>query len=83
MRLLIDEMLFKHNHEREKGTPKLTMKGFCRLCYKNQTSDFMSYYQYVRRLNDDRAEFVRVHDLMNFAFVLGCDINQLIGYPKK
>jgi hypothetical protein len=83
MRLKIDEMIYRKNESRIKGTPKLSMKGFARLCYKNQTDNFMSYYNYVRALNDDRAEFVRVHDLFNFAFVLGCDINDLTGFPKQ
>jgi len=82
MRLKIDEMLYRHNERRDKGTPKLTTKGFARLCYKNQTDNFMSYYNYIRALNDDRAEFVRVHDLANFALVLNCDINELTGYTK-
>jgi hypothetical protein len=80
MRLKIDEMIYRKNESRTKGVHKINMKSFARLCYKNQTDNFMSYYNYIRALNDDRAEFVRVHDLMNFAINLNCDINDLIGF---
>lgn len=82
MRLCIDEMIYRKNESRTKGTQKMNLKSFAKACYKNQTDSFYSYYNYIRALNNDNAEFVRVHDLMNFAFVLGCDINQLLGFPK-
>jgi hypothetical protein len=83
MRVKIDEMLARFNEKnRPKGAPKLNMKDLARLCHKNQTDSIDSYYNYIRKLNDDQAEFVRVHDLYNFALTLGCDINELIGFKK-
>ncbi len=82
MRIKIDEMIYNHNQSREKGTPKMNIKSFARLCYKDQTDNFMSYYHYIRKLNDDKAEFVRVHDLYNFALNLDCDVNDLVGFKK-
>lgn len=82
MRIRIDEMISRYNENRDKKTPKMNLKSFSRNCYKNQTDNFMSYYNYVRALNDDRAEFVRVHDLWNFALNLNCDINNLTGFKK-
>jgi hypothetical protein len=82
MRLKIDEMIYRYNETRPKGIKKLNLKTFAKVCYKCQTDSFFSYYNYIRLLNNDRAEFVRVHDLTLFAFVLGCDVNQLTGFNK-
>lgn len=80
MRLKIDEMIARKNGNRKTGDSKMNLKTFAGACYKGQTDNFLSYYNYIRNLNDDKADFVRVHDLWNFAIVLGCSINDLTGW---
>ena len=55
MRLKIDEMIYRHNESWAKGTKKMNMKSFARTCYKIQTDNFMSYYNYMRALNEDKG----------------------------
>lgn len=82
MRLKIDEMIYRYNENRAKNKPKMNVKTFAKACYKDQTDNFFSYYNYIRALNNDNAEFVRIHDLINFAFILGCDMNDLTGFTE-